>query len=162
MTASPAQTQPWLASARTAPTRCPTSPRASVCPTTSHPTTPARWRRLYDVRHRFGLGTSRFTYVVDDAGVIQERAPQRVRHEEPRPERAQNTGSAPQRPGVVPSPLTRSFRRPYPSFQRKLESRWPTGHTAKTSTRPVATPDALSSYHFGLPNGCGIIGACTR
>ena len=28
-------------------------------------------RRLYDVRRRFGLGTSRFTYVVDDAGVIQ-------------------------------------------------------------------------------------------
>ncbi len=28
-------------------------------------------RRLYDVRRRFGLGTSRFTYVVDDAGVIR-------------------------------------------------------------------------------------------
>ena len=28
-------------------------------------------RRLYDVRRRFGLGTSRFTYVVDGAGVIQ-------------------------------------------------------------------------------------------
>ncbi len=28
-------------------------------------------RRLYDVERRFGLGTSRFTYVVDDAGVIR-------------------------------------------------------------------------------------------
>lgn len=28
-------------------------------------------RRLYDVRRRFGLGTSRFTYVVDDTGVIR-------------------------------------------------------------------------------------------
>lgn len=28
-------------------------------------------RRLYDVRRRFGLGTSRFTYVVDGAGVIR-------------------------------------------------------------------------------------------
>ena len=28
-------------------------------------------RRLYDVRRRFGLGTSRFTYVVDDGGVIR-------------------------------------------------------------------------------------------
>ena len=28
-------------------------------------------RRLYDVQRRFGLGTSRFTYVVDDAGVIR-------------------------------------------------------------------------------------------
>ena len=28
-------------------------------------------RRLYDVRRRFGLGTSRFTYVVDEAGVIR-------------------------------------------------------------------------------------------
>ncbi len=28
-------------------------------------------RRLYDVRRRFGLGTSRFTYVVDHAGVIR-------------------------------------------------------------------------------------------
>ena len=28
-------------------------------------------RRLYDVRRRFGLGTSRFTYVVDDAGAIR-------------------------------------------------------------------------------------------
>ena len=28
-------------------------------------------RRLYDVRRRFGLGTSRFTYVVDTAGVIR-------------------------------------------------------------------------------------------
>lgn len=28
-------------------------------------------RRLYDVRRRFGLGTSRFTYVVDDAGMIR-------------------------------------------------------------------------------------------
>ena len=28
-------------------------------------------RRLYDVQRRFGLGTSRFTYVVDGAGVIR-------------------------------------------------------------------------------------------
>lgn len=34
-------------------------------------------RRLYDVRRRFGLGTSRFTYVVDAAGVIR-----RVYHNE--------------------------------------------------------------------------------
>ena len=34
-------------------------------------------RRLYDVRRRFGLGTSRFTYVLDTAGVIR-----RVYHNE--------------------------------------------------------------------------------
>ena len=34
-------------------------------------------RRLYDVRRRLGLGTSRFTYVVDAAGVIR-----RVYHNE--------------------------------------------------------------------------------
>ncbi len=28
-------------------------------------------RKLYDVQRRFGLGTSRFTYVVDRAGVIR-------------------------------------------------------------------------------------------
>lgn len=28
-------------------------------------------RRLYDVQRRFGLGTSRFTYIVDEAGVIR-------------------------------------------------------------------------------------------
>lgn len=29
-------------------------------------------RRLYDVRRRFGLGTSRVTYVIDVEGVIRE------------------------------------------------------------------------------------------
>lgn len=29
-------------------------------------------RRLYDVRRRFGLGTSRVTYVIDAQGVIRE------------------------------------------------------------------------------------------
>ena len=29
-------------------------------------------RRLYDVRRRFGLGTSRFTYVIDTQGIIRD------------------------------------------------------------------------------------------
>jgi peroxiredoxin Q/BCP len=29
-------------------------------------------RRLYDVRRRFGLGTSRFTYVIDSQGIIRD------------------------------------------------------------------------------------------
>ena len=29
-----------------------------------------RIRRLYDVRRRFGLGTSRFTYLIDREGII--------------------------------------------------------------------------------------------
>ena len=29
-------------------------------------------RRLYDVRRRFGLGTSRFTYVIDAQGIIRD------------------------------------------------------------------------------------------
>ena len=29
-------------------------------------------RRLYDVRRRFGLGTSRITYVIDHRGVIRD------------------------------------------------------------------------------------------
>lgn len=29
-------------------------------------------RRLYDVQRRFGLGTSRFTYVIDARGIIRD------------------------------------------------------------------------------------------
>ena len=29
-------------------------------------------RRLYDVRRRYGLGTSRFTYVIDAQGIIRD------------------------------------------------------------------------------------------
>ena len=43
----------------------------STCRSISSLTPQGKIRKLYDVRRRFGLGTSRVTYVIDRQGVIR-------------------------------------------------------------------------------------------
>ena len=58
-------------------------------------------RRLYDVRRRFGLGTSRCTYVIDTQGIIRDvyhnefSMPSHVRRALEVVETLEQTGSAP-------------------------------------------------------------------